>query len=371
MAHFPVRNSLKRLRLSLSVAVTASLLALVPAALPTTAVAEQARGGITDVPLAPDAPSRYVVQKGDTLWDIAGRFLKDPWYWPEIWYVNPGIENPHLIYPGDELVLTWGDGRPRVTLARGGAIRLSPRVREQPLSEAITALPFEMVTAFTSRPTLLAKEEVEAAPYVVASRDRSPMSAVGNQIYIRGIEGAVADDRHLVYHIGPRLKDPETGDTLGYEGIYTGSARIVRGGDPATAEITGSARETKDGDRVFPDRLDPALAKDFVPHAPKSAVDGVVFYLADERNVGGQYYVVAINRGSSNGIEPGHVLDIMRPGAKIRDDVAGGLGSKVRLPDERVGRLMVFKTYPRMSYGLVIESLPTEMRIGDVVRKPQ
>ena len=141
-------------------------------ALPT-GVATGQEGGIdrSVIPVAPDAPDRYVVQKGDTLWDISAKFLTDPWYWPEIWHINPQVANPHLIYPGDELALIWVDGRPQVTIARGGPVRLSPRVREHPLTEAIHAIPYERIAKFMQRPAVLTKDQVEDAPYVAHARD--------------------------------------------------------------------------------------------------------------------------------------------------------------------------------------------------------
>ena len=142
------------------------------------------------IPVAPDAPQRYIVQPGDTLWDISAKFLTDPWYWPEIWHINPQVANPHLIYPGDELALTWVDGQPRVSLASGGEVRLSPRVREHPLSEAIHAIPYERIAAFMSRPEAArGRGQVEGAPYVVAARDERLIASVGNDIYVRRLDG--------------------------------------------------------------------------------------------------------------------------------------------------------------------------------------
>jgi hypothetical protein len=184
-------------------AVTAVALAMaVPAG-----VATGQEGGIdrSVIPVAPDAPGRYTVQKGDTLWDISAKFLTDPWYWPEIWHINPQVANPHLIYPGDELALTWVDGRPQVTVARGGDVRLSPRVREQPLSEAIHAIPYERIAAFMQRPTVLSQDQVEGAPYVVRARDERLISAVGNDIYVRRLDDAAMGSRYSVYHVGDEL----------------------------------------------------------------------------------------------------------------------------------------------------------------------
>src|SRR6185503_2331401 len=139
----------------------------------------------TVIPVAPDAPSRYVVQPGDTLWDISAKFLTDPWYWPEIWHINPQVANTHLIYPGDELALTWVNGRPQVTIASGGPMRLSPRVRTSPLSDAVQAVPYERIAAFMSRPAVLTADQVKGAPYVAHARDDRLISSVGNDIYVR------------------------------------------------------------------------------------------------------------------------------------------------------------------------------------------
>ena len=195
------------------------------------------------IPVAPDAPARYVVQPGDTLWDISSKFLSDPWYWPEIWHINPQVANPHLIYPGDELALTWVDGQPRVTVASGGPLRLSPRVRENPLSEAIRSIPYEQIAAFMSRPAVLAKEDVEGAPYVAHGRDHRLVSAVGQEVYVRRFGDAKVGNRYSFYHVGDELKDPDDGDVLGYQGLYTGDADVRRTGDPTTMMIVDSARE--------------------------------------------------------------------------------------------------------------------------------
>lgn len=326
-------------------------------------------GGIdrSVIPMAPDAPERYVVQRGDTLWDISARFLRDPWYWPEIWYINPEVANPHLIYPGDVLVLTWVDGQPRLSLERGGDIRLSPRVREQPLSEAIRAIPWRVVQAFMSRPTVLAREQVENAPYVVTARDRRLITAAGDEVYARRLDGTATGTEFLVYHVGDELKDPEDGDVLGYEGIYTATGSATRTGDPTTLRLTESTRETRDGDILIGDTVD--VGMDFIPRPPAGSVEGVVMDVVDDRIIVGEYQVVVINRGARDGLEPGNVLSVWRAGEEIKDTTPNRESRKVTLPDERIAEFMVFKSWERLSFGLILDSV-RELQVGDLVRNP-
>lgn len=321
------------------------------------------------IPVAPDAPDRYTVQKGDTLWDISSKFLTDPWYWPEIWHINPQVANPHLIYPGDVLALTWVEGQPRVTLESGGPVRLSPRVRESPLSEAINAISYDRIAAFTSRPDVLAAEQVKAAPYVVRGRDERLVLAQGNDIYVRRFGDSAIGARYNIFHIGDELKDPDDGDVLGYEAQFTGQADSKQAGDPATLFMVNSARETTEGDVLLPDAA--IVNLNFIPHAPATAIDGTIISVThgDQRTITGEFDVVAINRGSSQGIKPGHVLAIWEAGEEVRDKSANAVSKKVTLPDERIGVLMVFKTYDRMSYGLTMES-SHEIKAGDKVRNP-
>jgi LysM repeat protein len=324
--------------------------------------------------LASTAPQSYTVKPGDTLWDISSTFLRDPWYWPEIWQINPQVENPHLIYPGDVLALAYGaDGSPQVTLERGGATRLSPRVRSQPLEGAIRAIPYEVVANFLSKPTVLEKDQIDDTPYVVSTREQHLVAATGNVIYVRGdVEGEL-HSRFNMIHVGDALRDPDDGDIVGYHGFYTGEARLLEMGDPSTLEITGSERETLDGDLLFPGSSD--VAMDYVPHAPTQKVDGRVISIINGIYMAGQYQVVVINRGISHGVEPGHVLGIYVTGTEVTDPKArgvsrvGGFGPNVKLPDFRGGTFMVFKTYDRISYGLIMEST-VPIRALDQVRNP-
>jgi len=320
------------------------------------------------VVLNPSAPQKYVVQRGDTLWGIASRFLRDPWFWPEIWYVNPQIENPHLIYPGDSLTLGVGaDGRPQVQLERGTGERLSPQVRTQPLEEAIKAIPYEIVASFMSKPSVLEKQQAKSLPYVLAGRDEHVITATGDEIYVMGLNGT-ENARYNIVHVGDPLVDPDDHEVVGYQGIYTASARLARTGSPAKMIITQSARETVEGDRVVSDSLDVPL--DFVPHAPEKAVRGRIMSVIDGVTNIGQYQVVVINRGQRHGLEPGHVLAVFQQGRKVKDRTSGGaFGSNVQLPDERAGTFMVFKTFDRISYGLIMEA-DHPLLVGDVVGNP-
>ena len=351
--------------------------AMTAAAIATLAIAMAAPAGVATgqdqgidrsvIPMAPDAPDRYVVQPGDTLWDISAKFLTDPWYWPEIWHVNPQVANPHLIYPGDELALTWVDGRPRVSIASGGPTRLSPRVRERPLSEAIHAIPYDRIAAFMSRPAVLSKDQVQDAPYVAHARDHRLISSVGNDIYVRRLEEGTIGNRYSVYHVGDELKDPDDGDVLGYQGLYAAEADLQRLGNPVTMRVVDSARETLEGDILLP--VENETKMDFIPRAPGAKVDGRIMSVIDDRTVVADYDVVIINRGSRHGLEPGHVLTVWEAGEEVRDITENRESPKVQLPDERNGLAMVFKAYDRMSYGLMLQS-DREVHVGDAVRSP-
>lgn len=371
-------------------AVVLSLIAgltVMAGVVPQTSSAQGAEGGRSvgagsNIPLTADAPDQYVVKRGDTLWDISKVFLREPWYWPEIWYVNPQVQNPHLIYPGDVLKLVYIEGQPRLTIAeRGGAgvKRLSPDVRREPLSQAITAIPYEVIAGFAGRPSLLTKEQVEEAPYVVAMRDEHIIGGMGNEVYAKGIGSAEAESEFSIIHVEGKLKDPDTNDLLGYTGVYVGQGQVARSGEPAKLVLTESAREALQGDKLFPQSSE--VLTDFVPHSPNSEIDASVIAVRS-MTVMGQYNVVALNRGTESGLEPGHVLAVERLSGSVQDRYSkGGLasdrtsslltsgGKKVTLPPERVGVVMVFKAYDRISYGLIMETTH-EIREGDRAKNP-
>ncbi len=318
--------------------------------------------------LNPRHPERYVVQRGDTLWDIASRFLRDPWVWPEIWQVNPQIANPHLIYPGDVISLVYIDGEPRLILERGRVERRSPEVREQRLDDAITTIPFDAIRAFLSRPSVLTRDQAENLPYVLTFREGKLMAAAGDDVYVRGVDAATGEFFSVV-NVGDPLVDPDDGAVVGYQGTYTGRGRLRRGGDPATLVLTDSERETLRGDRLLPEARMPSL--NFLPRAPERAVDGRVIAVTEGLSLIGPWMVVVINRGERDGLEPGHVLQVHQAGAEVRDTIGGSrlFGEKVTLPEELAATIMVFRSFDRISYALVMQSV-NEFRVLDTVRNP-
>lgn len=319
--------------------------------------------------LNPRHPETYVVQRGDTLWDIASLFLRDPWYWPEIWQINPQVANPHLIYPGDVLSLAYlDDGRPAIQLERGAGTvtRLSPRVRSEPLEEPIPTIPFDILRAFLSRPAVLDDDELDTLPYVLAHSE-GLLGSTGRDVYVRGTDAPVGAVYNVV-HVGAPLVDPDDNDVIGYEGQYVGQGRLRRSGDPATMTLTESTRETLVGDYLIDEES--ITPVNFLPRGPDSDIEGRIISVVDGVSLIGQYQVVAINRGARHGLEPGHVLRVFRTGEVVTDRINRRVfAEKVRLPDEPAGTMMVFRTFDRMSYGLVMEATRA-ISVLDTVRNP-
>ena len=332
------------------------------------------------IPLADNAPDSYVVKRGDTLWGIAKVFLRDPWFWPEIWQVNPQVHNPHLIYPGDTLRLVYIDGRPQIVLQRGelergNGVRVEPRVRSEPLDAAITTIPYATVAAFMSKPSVLDREQIKAAPYVLATRDLHVVMSEGDTVYARGFASPAELGSHYnVVRVGDPLIDPDDKRVLGYDGIFTGSGHVTRQGDPTTLIMTESARESRAGDKLIPGGVDVPL--DFIPSAPRTKTNGRIIAVSDGVTIIGQYEVVVVNRGARDGLAPGNVLGVFDTGPLVADTDKKGffnldrLGAKkVALPSERTGTFMVFKTFDNISYGLIMEATNL-IRVGDKIQNP-
>ncbi len=330
--------------------------------------------------VSPTAPKSYTVQKGDTLWHLAGMFLKDPWLWPEIWYANPEVSNPHRIYPGDTLRLakaTDGRGGQAVAVqlvhARGGGTRLQPLLRSTELEAPIANIPYTAIAAFLSRPGVLTKSQAEAAPYVLALRDRHMIAGAGNDVYVSHLKAAEGE-RFSVLHVGEKLKDPDGHGSLGYLANYAGVAQVTRAGDPARVQIIESAREVLAGDVLVPESA--GSVGDFVPHPPNAQVQGRILAVVNGVLLAGQFQVVAINRGSQDGLEPGHVLRVNELPQRVRDRCARITGNgtcthlrDTQLPIEAVGTLLLFRVFEHVSYALVAaETNP--ISVGDHVVKP-
>lgn len=317
--------------------------------------------------LRDDHPERYTVQPGDTLWDISQKFLADPWLWPEIWYENPKIKNPHLIYPGDVIKLTTVDGEPRLTADRGGGtVKLSPQVRTEDLDDAIRTIPVSAIRPFLTGNRLVGKEAYDGAPYVLAGSEERVLAATGDPIYVRGLPESPKESWDVLRK-GDPLVDPASGDVLGFEATKVGAARLEDGGDPATLTVTSVNREILPGDRLFQSD-ERGLKSRFTPRAPDDDIEGQIMAVMDGVSQVGQFDVVAINLGTADNAEVGHVLRIFKRGRTIEDQFTEE-DEQVQLPDEPAGELIIFRTFEKMSFGLVMEATRA-MGIKDIVRTP-
>jgi hypothetical protein len=364
-------RSIRPVGFSLSILVFA---ALIFAGSPLSAQTEPT-GSDTGVELNPSHPDSYTVVRGDTLWDISALFLKDPWFWPEIWQVNPQVENPHLIYPGDVLTLVYVDGKPQIQVQRqqqatvesGSAERMSPQIRSEDLGEAIATIPFELIGPFLSKGSVLSLEQFEALPYIAAIREGHLAAAAGMDVYVRG-DVAGMNTGYSVVKIGNPLIDPDDGDTVGYRGTFVGEGIIRHVGDPSTLRLVKTQREAREGDRLL--SQDFMIPMQFVPRPPEKQTEGRIIDVLDGMTVIGQYQVVVVNRGERHGIEAGHVFTVWQTGQPARDRFMGsGGGEKITLPDEEAGTLMIFKSYDRISYALIMEAT-TDIHILDKIRSP-
>jgi len=356
--------------------------------------------------LREDAPERYVVVPGDTLWGISGRFLKDPWKWPELWKMNQEeIKNPHRIYPGNVLVLDRSAQEARLRLERLPAVMLSPKVRIEPLVEkAVPTIAPSAIDAFLSKPLVVAQNELDDTAVIRATEENRVAIGAGNVAYAEGIARDKGDVWQL-FRRGDALVDPDTQETLGYEALYLGEARVLQFGELSTIEITKSVREIYVGDRLMPASKErPTFS--YVPRAPQKAVRGRIVSTYATLGETGPAGIVALSRGSRDGLEVGHVLaiyrsqraaryelrtspiygrqgfsgsdeprtyyaeqitprdaDVYTPGQPISDaDIA-------KLPDERYGLIMIFRTFDRAAYALVMQA-SRPVALNDVVANP-
>lgn len=322
-----------------------------------------------EVALKPDHPDRYVVVKGDTLWDISAKFLQYPWHWPEIWQVNPQVENPHLIYPGDELTLVYRDGRPVLELNRGQqTFKLSPEMREIRLDEAINTIPLSIIRPFLTKPRVVGAEALDAAPYVVATSDERLLSGAGDIVYARGVTEPEKTDFN-VFRGGKVYLDPNTGEELGVEAIYTGDAVVKEPGEVSTLGLTYTNREVMVGDRLLVVE-DEDFELNFFPRVPSQPMNGTIISVFDGVSQVGQYQIIVLNLGTRDGLESGHVLSVYKTGKTVRDAVSEDRKATVTLPDEHAGEAMVFKLYEKVSYAIVMKAT-TSMHLFDKVRSAE
>lgn len=334
--------------------------------------------GAQPLELAPNAPDRYTVVKGDTLWDISGRFLSKPWRWPEIWELNrEQIRNPHLIYPGDIVVLDRSGASPRLRLSRlvgsGGSgadpsglpvERRQPQTRVEMLErDPVPTIDSTAIEPFLNRPLIVGEKELAANPRIVATQDGRVYLGRGDLAYARGIADDTVREWHIYRQAKPLL-DPDTRKPIASEALFVGSARLEKAGDPATLRITSMTEEIGVGDRLMPS--EPPKTFSYVPRPPAGEVDGRI--LAVYRGVTqiGRNNVVAVNAGGAVGVEPGNVLAIHQRGRLVVDRETK---EQLRLPDEAVGHLLVFRVFDNISYGLVMDASQS-ITVGDVVTNP-
>jgi hypothetical protein len=343
----------------------------------------------TEVELNPNHPETYIVQKGDTLWDISSMFLKTPWLWPKLWQANPQIENPHLIYPGDELQLVWINEQPKLVKkpASTRIVKLGPKVRTSEPKAPIPTVSLKEIRAFLIYEQLLSEEEIESLPYVLGTNDQTTRTAHPQIMYAKGVD-APQGQLFGVYRPGDALINPETEELLGYEAKLVAIVKSTPAGKFTKLEIIESKFEVRNGDKLIPVLERESLPAFFEPHEPNRLVKGHIIHSPRYSKYMGKFDVAAISLGAEQGIEPGHVLAIKQPGqmmydqpperpvyegeASAIDKLAIEWGDEevtVQLPDERLGELLVFRVYDKVSYGIIMRSSKPS-KLLDIVTNP-
>jgi len=316
--------------------------------------------------LKPDHPQTYVVKKGDTLWDISNVFLSKPWLWPQLWHINPQIENPHLIYPGDVLNLVYVDGKPQLVLSRGRDVKLEPQIRETPLERAIPAIPLEAINAFLNRGRVVAPGVLDAGPYVLAGKDGHIVGGAGDDIYARGHLNS-SESTYGLFRKGQNYIDPDSKEALGVQAIDIGTAKLLSmEKDVATLTLNRTTQEVRRGDRLLPEE-ERRINASFFPSAPDRNVKGRLISVEGGVTQIGFMSVVVLNKGDREGLKEGNLFDIYRAGEVVRDEVTGEM---VKVPDFRAGLLMVFRVFDKVSYGLVLRA-ERPLKVGDGIRNPE
>lgn len=322
-----------------------------------------------ELALTDNPPELYVVKEGDTLWQISSLYLRDPWKWPDIWDVNPQLDNPHLIYPGDQLYLVYENGQPRLRVRRGVAsrtVKLTPQMRIEPLDLAIPAISQEHIGAWLSAHRVVSSDELSTAPYVVAGAQRHLLSSAGDVFYARGYFPE-AERGYNIFRPGETYIDPETKEILGHQAADIGSATLLERHEEEMTqlEVTRVTEEVRNADRLLPNESR-SISATYYPRAPEEAVNAFMIAVDGGVTQIGTLDVVAINRGEREGMAPGIVLAIYQAGELVRDPITS---KNVRIPDARAGLLMVFRTFEKMSYGIVLKS-NRPLQVMDKVSNP-
>jgi hypothetical protein len=329
-----------------------------------------------------ESPQTYIVQEGDTLWDISTIFLRDPWFWPEIWFKNPQVENPHLIYPGDTLAIIYVGGERKVQLLSRGAdgavlsqtagglkvVKVNPRVRNRPIDATIPSIPIESIRHMLERPLIIDEDTLNDSAYVLSSLDNHLINSVNDKLYVRKLDTTQGIGRYHIYRPNRPLFDPITNELLGYEAIYVGESRLLLRGDPASVRVTNSEREILRNDRVMP-MDNSSFERDFFPKPPSTDVSGKIIALVDSISKSGAFQTIAINLGNRDGVESGNILRIRRNGDVVPDPNEKDPNFTVSLPDEKIGIVMVIRSYEKMSYALIMEAA-MPISIKDYVESP-
>lgn len=306
--------------------------------------------------LNPQHPEQYTVVQNDTLWDISAKFLKSPWAWPKLWHGNPQIKNPDLIYPGDTLVFSMVNGNPSLRLSsRGSEVKLHPGIRTETLAQEIKTIPTDAITQFLSSPKVLDTDELDQSPYIIDFPAEHLIVGAGDRIYVRSILQAQTLD-YTVYHKGQPYISPETGEILGYEALYIASATLEKEGDPATLMITKSEQEVRLGDRLMPNS-EKTSPLNFFPKPPETEIYGNIISVLNGVTQIGRHNIVVVDKGLQDGLKTGDLLTIYHKGKIVGDRFKSKDETVlVKLPNEQAGTLMIFRSFKRVSYALVMEA---------------